>query len=94
MTMKKALRFLASVALIVVPLFSRAQTVVDTVPFFCDFEDTVLNTHWHLENGSCYNFFVIDTSVNTTPGGSKSLYDRRRPPQHALLLQVRFVGIR
>ena len=72
--MKKALRFLASVALIVVPLFSRAQTVVDTVPFFCDFEDTVLNTHWHLENGSCYNFFVIDTSVNTTPGGTKSLY--------------------
>ena len=74
MTMKKALRFLAIVALIVVPLFSRAQTVVDTVPFFCDFEDSVLNTHWHLENGSCYNFFVIDTSANTTPGGTKSLY--------------------
>ena len=72
--MKKALRFLAIVALIVVPLISRAQTVVDTVPFFCDFEDSVLNTHWHLENGSCYNFFVIDTSTNTTPGGTKSLY--------------------
>ena len=74
--MKKFLRFLCIMAFALMPLWGHSQSpVVDTVPYFCDFEDTVWNhSHWTLINGSCYNFFVIDTSANATPDGSRSLY--------------------
>ena len=61
-------------ALLFLPIVSRAQSTVDTVPYQCNFESEVQNSHWNLVNGSCYNYLAIDSMENTTYGGHKSLY--------------------
>ncbi len=74
MLMKSIIRYMCILAIAMMPVLAFGQSVVDTVPYHCDFEDTVQNTHWHLANGACYNYFVIDTQTNITPDGFRSLY--------------------
>ena len=66
--------FVLLAAAVVMPLMSRGQTVADTIPYHCDFENETQNGRWTLVNGSCYNFLCIDSMANTTPNGRKSLY--------------------
>ena len=42
------------------------------LPFFCDFEDTVQNALWSLENGSNPNAWFIGPATHN--GGANSLY--------------------
>ena len=72
--MSKYNYLLCLLALILLPTVSWAQSTVDTVPYHCNFESEVQNSHWTLVNGSCYNYLALDTAVNTTYGGHKSLY--------------------
>ena len=59
---------------VVSPLVPKAQSVMDTVPYHCDFENETQNGRWTLVNGTCYNYLCIDTMANTTLGGHKALY--------------------
>ena len=59
---------------VVSPLVPKAQSVMDTVPYHCDFENETQNGRWTLVNGTCYNYLCIDTLANTTLGGHKALY--------------------
>ena len=72
--MSKYIYLLGLLALLFLPTATRAQSMVDTVPYHCNFESEVQNSHWTLVNGSCYNYLALDTAVNTTYGGHKSLY--------------------
>lgn len=45
-----------------------------SLPYSCDFEDTVENNTWLLVNASSTNAWVIGTAVNNTNTGSTSLY--------------------
>ena len=72
--MSKYIYLLGLLALLFLPTATRAQSTVDTVPYHCNFESEVQNSHWTLVNGSCYNYLALDTAVNTTYGGHKSLY--------------------
>ena len=60
--------------LVLLPQVAKTQSAVDTVPYHCNFESEVQNSHWTFANGSCYNFLTIDTSENTTYGGHRALY--------------------
>ena len=51
--------------------FLTANRTVE-IPFFCDFEDTVQNALWSLENGANPNKWCIGTATNN--GGTNSLY--------------------
>lgn len=74
MMKKQVLLHLACVVFLVLPGIATAQTVVDTVPFFTDFEDTTDNARWTFVNGTCYNYLCIDTGVNMTTNGARALY--------------------
>lgn len=68
------------------PQGMRGQTVVDTVPYHCNFENPTQNGRWTFANGSCYNYLVIDTMINTTPGGHAAMYVTQQfvdPPANA-----------
>lgn len=47
---------------------------MDSVPYHCNFESSTQNARWTFVNGSCYNYLVIDTMANTSPGGHSALY--------------------
>ena len=51
--------------------FLTANRTVE-IPFFCDFEDTVQNALWSLENGANPNKWYIGSATNN--GGERSLY--------------------
>lgn len=50
----------------------RTANVYIALPFECDFEDTVQNTLWTLENGANTNAWYIGSATNN--GGTNSLY--------------------
>lgn len=80
--MKKFLQLFALVAALALPWVMKAQTsgAQDSVPFFCNFEDSVMRSHWVMVNqvgqDMTYNHFVVsnDTLANSTAGGQYALY--------------------
>jgi len=54
--------------------FTTLSTAPATIPYHCDFEDTVENNNWTLVNGYTTNRWYIGTALNHTPDGSHSLY--------------------
>jgi len=47
---------------------------VSSIPYFCDFSDSVENSEWELLNGDMANQWHIGSSVHTPSGDNMSLY--------------------
>ena len=56
------------------PLSFNTTQLPVSLPYLCDFEDDAENETWGLLNGTQTNQWHINTAVNNTPDGSKSLY--------------------
>ena len=73
-TKEKARHWVSAAALVLLclmPLWTRAQTIVDTLPYCCDFEDSTERAQWRFANVRM-NAWCIDTAVRS--GGLHSLY--------------------
>lgn len=61
----------ALVLLFAMPLLTRSQTIVDTLPYCCDFEDSTERAQWQFANVRL-NSWHIDTAISS--GGQYSMY--------------------
>lgn len=80
--MKQILRTLMLSLMVLCAATAGAQ--VATTPYLCDFEDPLESQLWILNNGpdSIVNRWYIDTAVNNTAGGTRSLYVSSDTGQH------------